>query len=642
MKRFNPFEIYGNTDEIRDNNLANYSRDSKLGDDLPDSPYNPATLKPSINYKKTRVVLGIIGIGLIVIFFRTFWFQLVEGKEYREISEGNRIRIQTIKARRGVIYDRNETLLTRNVPNFTLSIIPADLPEEPGERKNIIGTVARIIKISAEEIEQKLEGVPTYSYEPIEIQEYIEYDQALLLRVETRLFPGINFSIKDSREYLEPDSTAHLIGYTGKITVEELELSENQDYLLTDTIGKTGLEYQYEKILRGEDGKKRIEVDSLGKEKKLIASKDPRSGQNITLAIDLGLQKVLDQSLKKMVSNTNSPGAAAVALDPRNGEVLALVSVPGFDSNEFIKGISLENFQNLINDPNRPLFMRAVSGQYPPGSTIKPIIASAALQEGIITPQTTVLSTGGLQVGPNFFPDWKAGGHGLTDVKKALAESVNTFFYTIGGGYEDFTGLGVDRINQYARLFGLGETLGIDFTAEANGFLPTKQWKEDAKGERWYLGDTYHLAIGQGDILVTPLQVADYTAAIANGGTLYQPHLVQSTQDPESNQALKKDPVVIRKDFIQSSYLKTVREGLRQAVTAGSASALQSLVVPAAGKTGTAQIGEEDKTHAWFTGFAPYDSPEIVITVIVEKGGEGHATALPVAREGFNWYFNQR
>ncbi|PIY97009.1 MAG: penicillin-binding protein 2, partial [Candidatus Kerfeldbacteria bacterium CG_4_10_14_0_8_um_filter_42_10] len=433
-----------------------------------------------------------------------------------------------------------------------------------------------------------------------------------------------------------------LIGYIGKITEKDLTLPENQDYLLTDIIGKTGLEYQYEKMLKGEDGKKMIEVDSLGKEKKLVASKEPQSGQNITLSIDLGLQKTLDQSLKKMIAGTNSPGGAAIAIDPRNGEILAMASAPGFNSNEFVKGISVENFEKLISDPDRPLFMRAVSAQYPPGSTIKPVIASAALQEGVITPQTTIMSAGGLRVGPNFFPDWKAGGHGLTDVKKALAESVNTFFYTVGGGFEDFTGLGVDRINQYAHLFGLGEPLGIDFPSEASGFLPTKQWKEDSKGERWYLGDTYHLSIGQGDILVTPLQVADYTAAIANGGTLYQPQIVKSIKNPALDQIIKKDPLVIRDNFISPVYLNTVREGLRQAVTSGSASALQNVPVSVAGKTGTAQIGNENRTHAWFTGFAPYESPEIVITVIVEKGGEGHAAALPVAKDGFNWYFNQK
>lgn len=641
MKRFNPFDIYDKTPDIRDNSLENYGRNYSLGDNLPDSKYSPNALKLSIDQPRLRVVIMIIGLVLLFLFGKTLWLQLVEGKEYREISEGNRIRIETIKARRGIIYDRNGTLLTRNVPNFTFALIPADIPEDSELRNETFETIARILEIPLVELKQRLEDIPDYSYEPVEIEDQIDYDKALLLQVEIKGLPGAKLSIKDSREYLEPASTAHLVGYTGKITKAELSQNQDQDYLRTDVIGKTGLEYQYENILKGIDGKKRIEVDAFGKEKKLVASKDPESGDNLTLSVDLGLQKVLNESLNKMVKQTNSSGGAAVALDPRNGEVLAIVSVPGFDSNEFVKGIDAEKFQDLLNNPNRPLFMRAVSGQYPSGSTIKPVIAAAALQEGIINANTTVLSTGGIKVGPNFFPDWKAGGHGITDVKKAIAESVNTFFYTIGGGFEDFTGLGVDQITSYAHLFGLGEPLEIDFPSEASGFLPTKQWKEETKGERWYLGDTYHLAIGQGDLLVTPLQVASYTSTIANGGTVYQPHILKSILDPATNLITNIDPNIIRSNFISSQNIRTVKEGLRQAVTSGSAVALQNLSVAAAGKTGTAQFGDNSKTHAWFTGFAPYDSPELVITVIVEEGGEGYAAALPVARDGFQWYFNQ-
>lgn len=641
MKRFNPFDLYGNSDQIKDGALENYTRDSEMGNDLPDSRLSATALKLSVNYKRIRLFFLLILISLMIIFFRAFWLQIMEGESFREIAEGNRIRIQTIKAPRGVMYDREGTLLLRNVPNFVLSLTPADLPEGDLERQQIIDKIATILGIFPEEINQMLEEAPPFSYEPIEIQEHIEYKKALLLQTQIRILGGVNLDIKDSREYLASDSTAHLIGYTGKITEEGLELSENEAYLLTDIIGKTGLEYYYEDILRGVDGKKRIEVDSLGKEKKVVASQKSESGKNLTLTVNLELQKILNENLKQVVDRTGSPGGAAVAIDPRNGEVLALISAPNYDNNKFVKGITPEEFQNLVNDPARPLFTRAISGQYPSGSTIKPVIAAAALEEEIITPTTTVLSTGGIKAGPNFFPDWKAGGHGLTDVRKAIAESVNTFFYTIGGGFEDFTGLGVDRINEYARQFGLGEPLGLDLPGEASGFLPTKQWKESAKKERWYLGDTYHLAIGQGDILVTPLQVASFTATIANGGILYQPHLAKSIYDPNNDQKIMINPTNIRENFIQSSYLKVVREGLRQAVTSGSAAALASLPVPAAGKTGTAQFGEGEKTHAWFTGFAPYESPEIVIAVIVEEGGEGHLAALPVAKKGLEWYFSQ-
>jgi len=641
MKRFNPFDIYGKADRVKDDLLENYSRNANLGNDLPDSRFSSTALKLSVNYRKVRAFYIILAICLAIIFFRTFWLQLVEGASFLEISEGNRIRIQTVEAPRGVIYDREGTLLVRNISNFVLSLIPADLPENPDERKQITKTVATILGVSSEEINEALEEAPLYSYEPIEIQEQIEYEKALLLQIESSSLAGVTLNVKGSREYLEPNSTTHLIGYTGKITEEELESSENNDYLLTDTIGKTGIEYQYENTLKGVDGKKRIEVDSLGKEKKVVASQESQSGKNLTLTINLGLQKILNESLSDIVERTGSPGGAAVALDPRNGEILALVSIPSYDNNKFVKGLSPSEFQELLNDSSLPLFVRPIAGQYPSGSTIKPVIAAAALEEGIITPNTTILSTGGIKAGPSFFPDWKAGGHGSTDVRKAIAESVNTFFYTIGGGFEDFTGLGLEKINEYARLFGLGEPLGIDLPGEEAGFLPTKQWKEETKKERWYLGDTYHLAIGQGDILVTPLQVASYTATIANGGTLFQPHLVQSVYDPQTTQKTTINPSKVRADFIQSSYLKVVSEGLRQAVTSGSAKALNTLSVQAAGKTGTAQFGDDEKTHAWFTGFAPFESPEISITVIVEEGGEGHAAALPVAKRGLEWYFSQ-
>jgi len=642
MKRFNPFDIYGSSEDIKDDSLENLSHNSRLGDYLPESKFRPGNLKLSIDYRKTRLIYIFVATVMILIFGRTIWVQIVEGKEYREISEGNRIRIETVKARRGVIYDRSGSQLTRNIPNFTLSLIPADVLKNNDERSKILGTVSNIINIPIEEISDKLDNTQAYSYEPIEIAERIEYQKALLLNVKTKSFPGVKLETKDSREYLESESTSHLIGYTGKITAEELNLAENEDYLLTDIIGKTGLEYQYESTLKGIDGKQRIEVDSLGKEKSIIASKEPESGKNLTLSLELGLQKVLNDSLNSMARQTGSPGGSAVALDPRNGEVLAMVSSPGFDSNEFIRGMNSERFSELIEDPNRPLFARSISGQYPSGSTIKPVIASAALQDGIINSSTTILSTGGITVGPNFFPDWKSGGHGSTNVEKALAESVNTFFYTIGGGFEDFTGLGLDRINYYAKLFGLGEPLDIDLPGEAGGFLPTREWKEEVKGERWYLGDTYHLAIGQGDILVTPLQVANYTATIANGGTYYKPHLLKSFHNPITGVLTEQGPVIVDSGFIDSYHIKTIKEGLRQAVTSGSATALQSLNVEAAGKTGTAQFGDKEKTHAWFTGFAPYDSPEIVIAVLIEEGGGGHAAALPVARDGFSWYFSQK
>jgi len=285
------------------------------------------------------------------------------------------------------------------------------------------------------------------------------------------------------------------------------------------------------------------------------------------------------------------------------------------------------------------LFNRVISGEFPAGSTFKPVMAAAALQEKIINANTSFMSTGRLCVGEWFFPDWKAGGHGLTNVKKALADSVNTFFYYVGGGFGDFKGLGIDKIVKYAALFGLDKVTGIDLPNEASGFLPSQKWKEDTKNEVWYIGDTYHASIGQGDITVTPLQVANYTAAIANGGTLYEPHVVTKILDHNNNLITKIKPQVVRSNFISPENIKIVQEGMRQTITAGSGRSLNSLPVEVAGKTGTAQWSSTQATHAWFTGFAPYDQPEIAITVLVEAGGEGSTVAVPIVKEILQYYF---
>jgi penicillin-binding protein 2 len=263
------------------------------------------------------------------------------------------------------------------------------------------------------------------------------------------------------------------------------------------------------------------------------------------------------------------------------------------------------------------------------------------LEENVINENTSFLSTGGLRIGQWFFPDWKAGGHGITNVRSALANSVNTFFYYIGGGYQDFSGLGLERMVKYEKLFGLDAQTGIDLPGEANGFLPSKDWKLKTKGEAWYIGDTYHVSIGQGDILVTPLQVADYTAVFANGGFLYRPHLIRQVLNSSDQPIAVPDIKPIRSGMVSQKNLEIVRQGMRQTITGGSAQSLQGVSVPVAGKTGTAQWSTTKNNHAWFTGFAPYDKPQIVITILIEQGGEGSSVAVPIAKDVLNWYFDR-
>ncbi|MBI2476750.1 penicillin-binding protein 2, partial [Candidatus Uhrbacteria bacterium] len=350
-------------------------------------------------------------------------------------------------------------------------------------------------------------------------------------------------------------------------------------------------------------------------------------------------QAFIEERLQSIARVSGIRNASVVVMDPRDGAVRALVSFPGYDNGIFGRRVEREQYERLLNDPSHPLFNRVVSGQFPSGSTIKPIMAAAALSEGIIDENTSFVSTGGLRIGAFFFPDWKVGGHGVTNVRKAIAESVNTFFYTIGGGWHEFAGLGLERMMDYARAFGLGSQTQIDVPAEQSGFLPSAAWKLEVKGEPWYVGDTYHVAIGQGDILVTPIQMAMVTAVFANGGTLYTPQIVDHYTVGERTHDIP--PRELRERPVSQEVIRVVREGLREAVTRGSARRLASLPVAVAGKTGTAQWHTERKPHAWFTGFAPFENPEVVVTILVEEGGEGSAVAVPLAHDILSWWFSR-
>jgi len=604
------------------------------------------TVGRTFDFSKLRPISIFIILALAVLAGRSAWLQIVKGNYYYSLAEGNRIRIERLEPKRGIIYDQNLNPLVRNVANSLLYLIPADLPRDEEARDKVIKKVSDILpELPAEEIKNKLARIKIgtlNSYQPLFLADNIPHEKAMLLYLKSANLPGVFLTDKTRREYdLSASSLSHVLGYTGKINEKELEKS-GDEYLPIDYIGKTGIEYFWENELKGESGEKYIEVDALGKEKKIISQSKTTDGHNLVLSLNLGLQKKLEEVTAAYLKKLNLNKAAAVVMNPNNGEILALVSFPAYDSNKFAKGISAEDYAALLNSPDNPLFNRVISGEYPSGSTIKPVIAAAGLEEKIISEHTSFLSVGGISIGQWFYPDWKAGGHGLTDVRKAIAQSVNTFFYYIGGGYEDFFGLGVERIVNYAKLFGLGAQTGVDLAGEAAGFLPTEEWKEKVKGERWYIGDTYHLAIGQGDLLVTPLQVANYTSVFANGGRLYRPHLVKEVLTRDDKLVREVETAPIRSNFIDPYNIEVVRQGMRQTVTSGSATSLQSLPVAVAGKTGSAQWSTKEKTHAWFTGFAPYEKPEIVITVLVEQGGEGSEVAVPIAREVLEWYFSGR
>ncbi len=625
---------------------------------------NKEVVGQTFDFRQLKIVKIILLLFFAILLARITWLQVFQFDYYYSLAQINRSRQEVVEANRGIFYDRHGEALVRNKANFVASIRLIDLPADELERDKIIREIAQIIddkkpsnenSLIIEEgpsfslIKEKLSNIrygSLESYQPVFIKDSIDYEIALKLILESENIPGLIVSNKIKRNYLpinedELHSLSHVLGYTGKISPQELQ-SLSGDYLAIDYLGKSGLEKVWESELRGKNGLKSYEVDAYGRKGKLIDQKPAADGFNLQLSLDLNLQSKVEEILVDWLDYLNLKKASVIISNPQNGEILAMVSLPAYNNNDFASGIDYDKYQELINNPNQPLFNRSIGGEFPAGSTIKPIFSAAALEEGIINENTSFLSTGGIRIGQWFFPDWLSSGHGRTNVRKAIADSVNTFYYYIGGGYQDFEGLGLDSLVKYSHLFGLGEKTGIDLTGESSGLVPTREWREKVKGERWYIGNTYHFSIGQGDVLVTPLQMLNATAVIANGGVLYQPHFV--TQIRDSNDKIVKDleKKILRQDFVDDYNIEVVRQGMRQAVTHGSARRLSLLDVDVAGKTGTAQWSSQRDPHAWFSGFAPYDNPEIAFIILVEEGREGSEVSVPIAFDILNWYFSDR
>lgn len=575
---------------------------------------------------------------LLVLGVRVFYLAGIKGQYYQGIAKGNSVRSIVIKAPRGRIFDKNGVSLVSNVPSIDAVVVPADVAPETASKKELAGKLAQILQLNEGEIWAKLESLDAKSFNPVLLKERISQDESLILMEKAAEMPGVRIDKTAIREYIDGPIFSHVLGYEGKI--EKKEMEENQGYLLTDYIGKQGLEKSFEKYLRGVHGADQIEVDAIGNQKREVGVINPKSGSDLVLGIDARLQKKIYDSLSGILENSQSKTAAAVAINPQNGEILAMVSLPSYDNNIFAQKIDQAQYLKLIQDPDKPLFNRALSGEYPPGSTIKPAIAAAALAEGVITPSTIIDGLGGaLNIGSFRFGDWKV--HGPSDVRTAIAQSNDIFFYTIGGGYGNIQGLGMGRMKKYYDLFGMGQPTGIDIAGEARGFIPDEQWKLEKLKERWFVGNSYHASIGQGYVTATPLQLANYIAAVANKGTLWKPHFVKQIKK-NTGETINIRPEAIRKGFIAPDVMDVIREGMRQTITDGTAQSLKDLPVAVAGKTGTAQFGSENKTHAWFTSFAPLDNPQIAMVVLVEGGGEGHSSAVPVTKDVYQWYFGER
>lgn len=609
---------------------------------------NRAYLGRSLGRKQIAIVGVFVAIALTTLIGRAFQLQVVEGSYHRDLAEGNRLRAETIIAPRGLLYDQYGRVLTENLPRMSIALIPYDIPRDDEERREVFAAASQVSGIAPERFEEAWQRTPKYrreGFEPVPVEGDLTPEHALKSQLAMREWRGVAVVTTPQRavasEHGENESLAHVIGYVGRVTEDDLA-PRDTPYTSIDIIGKNGLEFMYESLLRGQHGRRDIEVNALGEEQKVFAETSPVPGQHLWLSLDADLQSVAEQALERALQRAQVKRGAVVVMDPRNGAIVSLVTLPTFDANAFNAGLKPEEYQALVNDPDRPLFNRVVQGLYPSGSTIKPIIAAAALAEGVVSANTTFLSTGGIRIGQWFFPDWRGGGHGATDVRKAIAQSVNTYFYIVGGGYQNTVGLGIEKLGKWASIFGLSQRTGIDLPNEADGFFPTPEWKKKAKNESWYIGDTYHVSIGQGDVLVTPLQVANYTAAFANGGTLYEPHMLAEIVSADGKQRTKVEPKIIREQTASPDIIQIIREGMRETVVSGSARSLSLVPIPLAGKTGTAELGGDHTPHAWFTGFGPYESPELSVTVLVEEAGEGSSHAVPVAREIFSWWAENR
>lgn len=587
-----------------------------------------------------------------ILSFKLLDLQALKGDYFLDLSKGNRIRFQVVRAPRGLIQDSKGNPLVKNVPNFQVIIEPFDMPKEEQGRNKLVDSLAKDLEIKPEEISQAVSSGSQEAFlNPKIIKENLGQATALKLKVKYKDFPAVQVEASPTREYLNPD-LSHSIGYIGRISKEDYEKNKNL-YDINDYIGKSGLELSYEEYLKGKNGKLMVEVDANGRVVRTLGSEEqsePKMGSNIQTSLNIDLQKEMISALKGAMDKSKSKAGSVVAINPKNGNILGMVSLPSFDSNLFSKGIKPEEYKSLADNPLKPLFNRAVAGTYPSGSIIKPVIASAGLEEKVITPSTSIADGGQLviknQYNPEIeyvFKDWKPGGHGTVNVTRAIEQSCDVFFYEVGGGYQNFKGLGATRLEKYLRLFGLGGKLGIDLPNEADGLVPTPDWKKQVKNEGWYTADNYHLSIGQGDLLATPLQAASWTATVANGGTLYKPKIVQKVTDQDGKVLKEFAPEAIRSNFINPANISIVRQGMRNAVTQGTARGLNSPAFTAGGKTGTAQYGPNNsKEHAWFVTFAPFDNPEIALAVIVEEGGEGSSTAVPVAKQILEYYFTHK
>ncbi len=560
---------------------------------------------------KALILAGIIVAIFFIYVLKLFSLQIMSGDAYRNTSQKISSQIKVIPAQRGEIFDRNASMpMVINTDSFAVDLTPAEIPS--GFYDSITLRLATLLGISKKEIDKKVAPSLRRSYTAIEIKTNVPFGIMSNIAENMTDLPGVSWRSKPVRNYVETGSSAHFLGYVGTITKEELKVMYNKGYSATDVVGKSGIEKQYDNLLQGEPGSESRTVDARGH---IISSKPivvpPKMGKNLILTIDMRIQELAEKALGERVG-------AAVVLRPSDGEVLAMVSYPYYDPNLFNDDSVGTQYARLMSDDNKPLVNRAVAAHYPPASTFKIIMSTAMLSEKAFPSSKKIECSGMVEHGNRVFHCHQKWGHGWLDMKNAMAQSCDIYYWVVGRDY-----LGIDKISSYAKEFGFGQSLEIDLPAQLPGFVPTAQWKERRYHQKWLDGDTMNVSIGQGDTLVTPMHIADMVAMVANSGKIYRPHLLKEVRDSATNEVIQKiEPKVLHSSSIEDSVWKEVQNAMRYTITDGTAVyPMANKVVQIAGKTGTAEMGYTDRWHSWMACYGPFDAPveeQVVVVVLVE------------------------
>jgi penicillin-binding protein 2 len=579
------------------------------------------------------VVIATATIFAFLVLIGQLWYlQVLEGGRFLDASDKNRIRVRPIAAPRGILFDRHGMPLVDNRPTFTLSLIPRELPRDDETRDAVLGRVASLLRIPFQELTDAVAKVPPDSLLPVRVRRGLSLADVAKVEEWKLELPGVITEVEPQRVYPNSRFAAHLLGYVREASDEQLKQGR---YRRGEMVGQSGLERLLDEHLRGQDGGERIEVDAMGRPVRRVQQTEPHAGAQVVTTIDRGIQEAAERAME-------GQAGAVVVMDPRNGDVLAMVSTPAFEIDRFTGTIDREAWLRVVQDPNFPLLNRTIQTQYAPGSVFKIVVAAAGLQEGTITPLDRTNCSGEFQLGGTIFKDWKEGGHGTVDLRGAIQHSCNIFFYEAG------LKIGGAAIVRYASAFGFGQPTAIDLPGEKFGLLPKPQAARGRQGRTFPVGETINMSIGQGTVLVTPMQVARFMAAVANGGVLWRPRLVQRVERPDRgvvwsdqgqvNGHVELSPVVWA--FLRQSLWAVVNDN-----GTGAAARIPGLDI--AGKTGTAQMiakskAEKGQDHAWFAAFAPAKAPEVVVVVIAERGGKGGQVAAPIARKILNAIFLEK